>query len=164
MQKKYDTLVCETVKRNPLEFVDILIDEAKDASDLAPLLREAACVIANLLLTDDDWHTALDGNAKTAFIVSEVGRNTLGPSQFLLKHIVPEKGKTYHNHACGDFICEEVLHDENPCVCVLRRTSDGYTLRAHEILEYPDGTIQWAYSGGGHWPDGYSRKKNCSPG
>lgn len=159
MQKKYDTLVCEAVKRSPLEFVDVLIEEAKNAGDKELLLREAACVIANLLLTDDDWHTALDGNAKTAFIVNKVERNTLGPSQSLLKHIVPENGKTYHNHAGGDFVCEEVLDNENPCVCVLRRTSDGYTLQAHEIFEYPDGTIQWAYSTGGHWPDGYSRKK-----
>lgn len=63
MNKDYDTLVCTAVKNNPLGFVDILRTEAEVAEkyncsskNFAPLLREAACVIANLLLTEEDWH------------------------------------------------------------------------------------------------------------
>lgn len=51
MSEKYDTLVCVAVKNDPYGFVDILNEEAKKATDrgLENLLREAACVIANLL-------------------------------------------------------------------------------------------------------------------
>ena len=49
--KDYDTLVCVAVKNDPYGFVDILNQEAEKSSDtgLQSLLREAACVIANLL-------------------------------------------------------------------------------------------------------------------
>lgn len=63
MNKQYDTLVCSSIKKDPLAFVDILRKEAEFAEkgerpswDFAPLLQEAACVIANLLLTDEEWH------------------------------------------------------------------------------------------------------------
>lgn len=180
MKKTYDTLVCDAVKRSPLEFVDILIEEAKDAGNFEPLLREAACVIANLLLTEDDWHQRPNGDlsysaeqagapeqqTKLTIEADEMRTNVpilVKPSSPPLEHIIPEKGKTYCNHAGGEYICEEVLHEKNPCVCVLRRLSDDYTLKAHEIFEYPDGTIQWGYSTGGYWPDGYCKKKKLSP-
>lgn len=61
--KEYDTLVSSAVKKDPLSFVDILRKEAEEAEkvehpswDFAPLLREASCVIANLLLTEEEWH------------------------------------------------------------------------------------------------------------
>lgn len=49
--KEYDTMVCTAVRNNPYAFVDALIEEARRAENrgLEPLLREAACVIANLL-------------------------------------------------------------------------------------------------------------------
>lgn len=51
MDKEYDTQVCVAVKNDPYGFVDILNQEAEKSSDagLQSLLREAACVIANLL-------------------------------------------------------------------------------------------------------------------
>lgn len=51
MNKEYDTLVCTAVRNNPYGFVDALIEEAGRAKNrrIEPLLREAACVIANLL-------------------------------------------------------------------------------------------------------------------
>ena len=180
MKKTYDTLVCDAVKRNPLEFVDILIKEAKGAGNYKPLLREAACVIANLLLTEDDWHQRPSGDLsysaeqagapkqqiKLTIETDEMRASvpiSVKPSRPPLEHIIPEKGKTYCNHAGGEYICEEVLHDENPCVCVMRRLSDDYTLQAHEIFIFPDGTIQWGNSTGGYWPDGYCKKKKSSP-
>ncbi len=63
MNKEYDTIVCSAVKKDPLGFVDILQGQAEVAEkgecksqDFAPLLREAACIISNLLLTEEDWH------------------------------------------------------------------------------------------------------------
>lgn len=49
--KKYDTIVCEAVKNDPCGFIDLLIMEAdkQENKNIDPLLREAACVIANLL-------------------------------------------------------------------------------------------------------------------
>lgn len=61
--KEYDTLVCSAIRKDPLSFVDILQKEAERAEkgerpsrDFSPVLREAACVVANLLLTDEEWH------------------------------------------------------------------------------------------------------------
>lgn len=51
---QYDTLVCNAVKSDPLDFVDILNQEAITAPEnLQSLLKETACVIANLLLSDE---------------------------------------------------------------------------------------------------------------
>lgn len=49
--KDYDRMVCIAVKNDPIGFIDALNDEANrnENSGLAPLLREAACVIANLM-------------------------------------------------------------------------------------------------------------------
>lgn len=60
---EYDILVCTAVKNDPLGFVDILLEEAnKDENkNVAPILREAACVIANLLKQAGeglDWKNA----------------------------------------------------------------------------------------------------------
>ena len=137
-------------------------------------------MIANLLLTEDDWHLipkddnshsagqagAPEQQIKLAIEADEIHTSapiSVKPPRTPLEHIIPEKGKTYFNHAGGEYICEEVLHEKNPCVCVMRRLSDDYTLQAHEIFNYPDGTIQWGYSTGGYWPDGYCKKKKHSP-
>ena len=47
--KDYDQFVCTAVKNDPLGFIDILNDEANKNTDIAPLLHEAACIIANLM-------------------------------------------------------------------------------------------------------------------
>lgn len=51
--KDYDRLVCTAVRNDPLGFIDILREAADETTDkntdLAPLLHEAACVIANLM-------------------------------------------------------------------------------------------------------------------
>ena len=47
--KDYDKLICVAVKNDPLGFIDILYREADLKPDCARLLREAACVIANLM-------------------------------------------------------------------------------------------------------------------
>jgi hypothetical protein len=48
--KDYDRLVCTAVRNDPVGFIDILIAESNKAPhEYAPLLREAACLIANLM-------------------------------------------------------------------------------------------------------------------
>lgn len=48
-------VVCLAVRNDPYGFVDALIEEAGRAENrrLEPMLREAACVIANLLEKQD---------------------------------------------------------------------------------------------------------------
>lgn len=55
MSKEYDTMVCMATRNNPYGFVDALFEEAGRAENrrLEPMLREAACVIANLLEKQD---------------------------------------------------------------------------------------------------------------
>lgn len=49
--KDYDRMVCTAVKNDPIGFIDVLNNEASKSTnnDLAPLFRETACVIANLM-------------------------------------------------------------------------------------------------------------------
>ncbi len=84
---------------------------------------------------------------------AEAKATASAPSRSTVKHITPVVDRIYRNAAGGDYICVELLTDERPVGGVLRRVSDGYTLRAHDICENPDGTVYWAYSTGGHWPD-----------
>ena len=53
---KYDTTVRDVIKSDPLGFIDILNYASPRVSKyFSKLLREAACVIANLLLTNESW-------------------------------------------------------------------------------------------------------------
>lgn len=69
---KYDTLVSVAVKNYPFEFIDILNNAAKESREAKdgyePLLSEAACVIANLFLTNEDWHPKPDFTIERAFV------------------------------------------------------------------------------------------------
>lgn len=57
-------------------------------------------------------------------------------------------GKMYRNRNGSVYICEELLslYDAR-----MKRATDGWTLVAHGICQYEDGTIEWDYSTGGHW-------------
>lgn len=61
----------------------------------------------------------------------------------------PEVGAIYLNRCGDEYICTVVREYS---VAVMERLSDGYTLNAHNPLMYEDGTIEWDYSTGGHWP------------
>ena len=65
------------------------------------------------------------------------------------KRITPEVGVVYTNRNGNDYRCKELLKDGG----VMERLKDGWTLRAHGICQYEDGTIEWDYSGGGRWPE-----------
>ena len=58
----------------------------------------------------------------------------------------------------GDLI-DNQLGAQIDHLAVLERVSDGWTLLAHGICVYEDGSIEWDWSTWGHWPDGRPRKK-----
>ena len=57
-------------------------------------------------------------------------------------------GCTYTNHNGSDYLCKSISDDNS---AVMERVQDGWTLVAHGIQMYGDGTIEWDYSTGGHW-------------
>ena len=60
-----------------------------------------------------------------------------------------EPGRTYRNRNGSEYLCKTVLEDGT---ARLERLSDKWTLMAHGVRMYPDGTIEWDYSTDGHWP------------
>lgn len=54
----------------------------------------------------------------------------------------------YTNHNGSDYLCKSIS-DSNSAV--MERIKDGWTLTAHGIQKYADGTIEWDYSTGGRW-------------
>lgn len=57
-------------------------------------------------------------------------------------------GCTYTNRNGNDYLCKSIP-DENSAV--MERLTDGWTLTAHGIQMYGNGTIEWDYSTGGRW-------------
>lgn len=62
-------------------------------------------------------------------------------------------GKVYTNRNGNDYLCKAI---REPGCYLMERVKDSWTLEAHVIIMYEDGTIEWDYSGGGHW----TRKEN----
>lgn len=60
--------------------------------------------------------------------------------------IIP--GCTYTNHNGSEYLCKSIPDNNS---AVMERVKDGWTLVAHGIQKYGDGTIEWDYSTGGHW-------------
>lgn len=64
-----------------------------------------------------------------------------------MKRISPEVGKTYKNRNGSDYICKAADFENT----TMERIKDGWTLIAHGVCQYEDGTIEWDYSTNGHW-------------
>ena len=60
--------------------------------------------------------------------------------------IYPEK--IYTNHNGSDYLCKSIVDERS---AVMERVKDGWTLVAHGIKMYGNGTIEWDYSTGGKW-------------
>lgn len=58
-----------------------------------------------------------------------------------------EPGKVYQNRNGNWYLCKKVDRED----ATMERIKDHWTLIAHGIKLYKDGTIEWAYSTGGHW-------------
>lgn len=57
-------------------------------------------------------------------------------------------GKVYRNRNGWDYLCQK---NHRSGTVTLERVRDGWTLEAHGICQYEDGTIEWDYSTGGRW-------------
>ena len=66
----------------------------------------------------------------------------------------PEEGKTYRNRNGCTYVCTRRIDAET---AVMVRELDGWTLVAHRVRQFEDGTIEWDYSTGGYWPGGIPR-------
>jgi len=65
------------------------------------------------------------------------------------RNFVLTRGKVYTNRNGSEYLCKDIspwtgLH-------LMERVKDGWTLDAHVITMYEDGTIEWDYSTGGRW-------------
>lgn len=65
------------------------------------------------------------------------------------KKINPVEGVTYHNRNGADYVCQSSGWNGT---AIVRHTISGWTLTAHDIRQYEDGSIEWDYSTDGHWP------------
>lgn len=62
----------------------------------------------------------------------------------------------YRNRNGKDYIC--ITPSYLPCKEgeeKMRNMETGWTFRAHGIILYDDGTIEWDYSTGGHFEEGH---------
>lgn len=77
-------------------------------------------------------------------------------------YIVPVIGQTYLNRSGGEYRCTGNMFYENEermqrvlslgeHWASMVRVKDGWSLTAHGIVQYADGTIEWNYSTGGHF-------------
>lgn len=69
-------------------------------------------------------------------------------------YITPIVNQTYTNRNGSEYRCTSVAEAIRPCetTALFTRVRDGWSLQAAGILQYDDGTIEWNYSTGGHWP------------
>lgn len=64
-------------------------------------------------------------------------------------YITSTVGTGYTNRNGSNYICRALTGTSD---AIMERVSDGWTIEAHGIQRYQDGTIEWNYSSGGHWP------------
>ena len=63
----------------------------------------------------------------------------------------PYPGRIYTNHGGGRFLC--IGGGEESFSSVMKNIASGWTLEAHNIGIYDDGTIDWDYSTGGFFKE-----------
>lgn len=69
------------------------------------------------------------------------------------KYFVPVVNGIYRNRNGQEYRCTSVVGNGSAeTTAYFTRLSDGWSLAAHGPLIYEDGTIEWNYSTGGHWP------------
>ena len=79
------------------------------------------------------------------------------------QYIVPVVGRVYTNRNGGDYLCTGNLlylskEEEHRSLALgehiayMERVKDGWSLSAHGVVQYENGTIEWNYSTGGHFP------------
>lgn len=78
------------------------------------------------------------------------------------QYIIPIVGRIYTNRNGQEYRCTNSrFYDSDECrqralalgehTATMERVKDGWTLVAHGVLEYEDGTIEWNYSAHGYF-------------
>ena len=79
------------------------------------------------------------------------------------QYIIPVAGRTYRNRNGGEYLCtgntfyvddaqKQRFLSLGEHIAYMERVKDGWRLTAHGVIQYADGTIEWNYSTGGHFP------------
>lgn len=79
------------------------------------------------------------------------------------QYIIPVIGQIYRNRNGGKYRCTDNAFYVNDAqkrralalgehVAYMERVKDGWKLKAHGVIQYADGTIEWNYSSGGQFP------------
>lgn len=96
-------------------------------------------------------------NSWTAALSCEGGEN------MEKQYIVPVVGRVYTNRNGGDYLCTGNLlylskEEERRSLALgehiayMERVKDGWSLSAHGVVQYENGTIEWNYSTNGRFP------------
>lgn len=68
------------------------------------------------------------------------------------KRIIPQEGAVYENRNGWRYLCvASPTEKDTDDAATMQRVSDGWTLKAHNVYLYPDGTVEWDFSTDGHW-------------
>ena len=67
------------------------------------------------------------------------------------RRFIPSVDRIYENAGGGRYRCQMPLGDR--CDAWMQNTASGWTLLAHGIVRYEDGTIEWDYSTRGHFEE-----------
>ena len=65
------------------------------------------------------------------------------------RRFTPNEGEIYENAGGGRYCCQRVRYGGHEAW--MQNTVSGWTLVAHGITRYEDGTIEWDYSTDGHF-------------
>lgn len=79
------------------------------------------------------------------------------------QYIIPVVGQTYRNRNGGEYRCtgnalymddaqEQRTLTLGEHMAYMERVKDSWSLIAHGVIQYADGTIEWSYSTNGHFP------------
>jgi len=79
------------------------------------------------------------------------------------KYFIPVVGQVYTNRNGGQYRCTGNLFYSSKAdaqrsltlgehVAYMERVTDNWKLGAHGVIQYEDGTIEWNYSTGEHFP------------
>ena len=77
------------------------------------------------------------------------------------KYIIPEVGKVYENKNGFKYRCTGLRINACGNAAIMENLTSGWTCRVYGVKEYSDGTIEWAYSGGGFFAE---RNEQCKVG
>lgn len=68
------------------------------------------------------------------------------------KRIIPQEGVVYENRNGWRYLCvASPTEKDTDDAATMQRISDGWTVKAHNVYLYPDGSIEWDFHTDGRW-------------